>query len=50
MAAGVASFVINSLIIGQINELAGEVWEQTCEGNSRLSGKDQSELVQWRKT
>lgn len=45
MTAGVAFFVINSLIIGQINELADEIWEQTCEESSCLSGKDQSELA-----
>lgn len=49
MTAGVALFVINSLIIGQINELADEIWELTCEGNSCLSGKDQSKLDEMKK-
>lgn len=45
MTAGAAFFVINSLIIEQINELVDEIWEQTCEQSNCLSGKDQSELV-----
>lgn len=49
MTAGVALFVINSLIIGQTNELADEIWELTCEGNSCLSGKDQSKLDEMKK-
>lgn len=49
MTAGVALFVINSLIIGQINELADEIWELTREGNSCLSGKDQSKLEEMKK-
>lgn len=36
---------MNSLLIGQMVLLPDEVWEQTCEGSGRLSGKDQSELA-----
>lgn len=45
MTAGVDFFVINSLIIGQINVLPDEIWEQTYEENSCLSGGDQFELT-----
>lgn len=33
-------FVINSLIIGQINELADEIWEQTCEEKTVVSQEE----------